>query len=75
MLTPSYNEIVGKVSKHESMSVDMENRYVVIIAAAKRARQIIDGQDALVKGISIKKPVTISVNEMHQDKLIISKNV
>jgi len=45
-----------------------ESRYTIIVAAAKRARQLLDGEIPLVKGES-SKPVTIALEELNAGKL------
>lgn len=44
------------------------NRYTAIVAAAKRARQLIDGAPPLVEIESI-KPVTIAIEELKAGKV------
>jgi len=46
------------------------SRYTIVIAAAKRARQLIEGDEALCKTDS-DKPVSIAVTEMSKGKLLI----
>ena len=46
------------------------SRYSLVIATAKRARQIADGDEPLVSCES-KKPVTIALNEIADGKIII----
>ncbi|HBC96993.1 MAG TPA: DNA-directed RNA polymerase subunit omega [Clostridium sp.] len=46
----------------------VNNRYALITIVAKRARQLIDGDEPLVD-IDSTKPVTIAINEVYQ-KLI-----
>ncbi len=53
MLYPSINEIRTKA----------DSRYTIVILAAKRARDLIDGKPALVHSI-IQKPVTIATREI-----------
>ncbi|MDD2218044.1 MAG: DNA-directed RNA polymerase subunit omega, partial [Eubacteriales bacterium] len=43
-----------------------DSRYTLVIMAAKRARQIIDGKPALID-IDIDKPVSIAANEIAED--------
>lgn len=52
------------------LSVKAQGRYSLVIAAAKRARQIADGDEVYVECDS-KKPVTIAINEIAEDKIII----
>ncbi|BEP29471.1 DNA-directed RNA polymerase subunit omega [Helicovermis profundi] len=44
------------------------SRYALVIAVSKRARQLIEGDEALIETNSI-KPVTIAINEIEQDKV------
>lgn len=54
------------------LSTKAEGRYSLVIAASKRARQIADGDEVYVDCGS-KKPVTVAINEIAQDKIIIEK--
>ena len=56
MFYPSINVIKSKA----------DSRYTIVIMAAKRARDIIDGKPSLVDE-SIKKPVSIAANEIAMD--------
>ena len=56
MFYPSINVIKSKA----------DSRYTIVIMAAKRARDIIDGKPSLVDE-SIKKPVSIAANEIAAD--------
>ena len=47
----------------------MLSRYTIIIAAAKRARQIVDGSEPLISNIKVDKPVSIAVNELYDSKI------
>lgn len=58
MLYPSINELLDKV----------DSRYTLVVVAAKRARQLIDGQEAKVEPYS-KKPVSIATQEIFEEKL------
>ncbi|OPJ56902.1 DNA-directed RNA polymerase subunit omega [Alkalithermobacter paradoxus] len=58
MLYPSVNDLLTKV----------DNRYTLVVAVAKRARQLIDGDPKLVKVKEI-KPVSIATYEMNEGKL------
>ena len=46
----------------------MLSRYTIIIAAAKRARQIVDGSEPLIN-IKVDKHVSIAVNELYDSKI------
>ena len=58
MLYPSINEIRKKV----------DIRYTLVITAAKRARDLIDGKPALTE-TAIDKPVSIAAHEIAEDLL------
>ena len=58
MLKPAINELIAIT----------ESRYALVIGTAKRARQIIDGEERLTsKGKN--KPVSIAVNEIYENKI------
>lgn len=46
----------------------VDNRYMLIIATSKRARQIVEGSTPLVN-IEDKSPVTIASNEIEEGKV------
>lgn len=56
MLYPSINLIRQKA----------DSRYTLVILAAKRARDIIDGKPKLTE-VDIEKPVSIAANEIAED--------
>jgi len=58
MINPSIVDLLKKV----------ENRFTLVTMTAKRARQLIEGEEPLVK-ITSNKPVTISINEINQDTI------
>lgn len=75
MMHPSYTELLGVLGDQETLDKSMLSRYTIIIAAAKRARQIVDGSDVLVSNVKVDKPVSIAVNELYNSKIqIISHN-
>lgn len=58
MLNPSINDLMKKV----------DSRYTLVVAAAKRAREIVEGDDRLVQ-VESNKPVTIATHEIGEDKI------
>jgi DNA-directed RNA polymerase subunit omega len=56
MLYPSINEIRKKA----------DSRYTLVILAAKRARDIIEGKPKLTE-VDIERPVSIAANEIAED--------
>lgn len=70
MLHPSYTDLLKVVnSEVEPGETPVVNsRYSIVMATAKRARQIIAGDEALVdeKG---KKPLSIAVDELNEGRI------
>lgn len=71
MLRPAYLEVMDSIDKRGHIDQDLRSRYIVVIAAAKRARQLIDGAEPQTNSV-IKKDVSIAVQEIYQNKLDIS---
>ena len=75
MIHPSYTELIDVLSKQEGLDDSMLSRYTSIIAAAKRAREIVDGSEPLIDDVKVDKPVSIAVNELYNSKIkIVSHN-
>lgn len=70
MLRPSYAELMDILNK-EGDGNNVKSRYTIVIAAAKRARQLIDGHEPIIDEESIKvdKAMSIAVEEMYQGKI------
>lgn len=70
MLHPSYTEIMevvnGDIEPGEQPIV--QSRYSIVLATAKRARQIIDGDEAMAKA-SNNKPLSAAVQEVYEGKV------
>lgn len=45
------------------------DRYSLVVITSKRARQLIDGEEALVKA-GLQKPLTVAINELDQGKVL-----
>lgn len=45
-----------------------DSRYTLVVAAAKRARQLVEGSPPLIK-TNTDKPVTIALQEIGEDKI------
>lgn len=51
-----------------------DSKYSLVIAAARRARELVDGEPALIDDEPFyQKWVTIALNEINEDKVIISR--
>ncbi|MCM1160860.1 MAG: DNA-directed RNA polymerase subunit omega [Roseburia sp.] len=70
MLHPSYTELIQVVnSEVESGEPKVVNsRYSIVMATAKRARQIIGGDEPMVKAGGI-KPLSAAVAELNEGKI------
>lgn len=75
MLHPSYIDLINTVNSTvpEGEESLVESRYSIVIAAAKRARQLIGGQDPMVKMSPGKKPLSMAVEELYSGKLKLSR--
>ena len=63
MLYPSINELRKKA----------DSKYTLVILAAKRARDIIDGKPLLYEEGDEEKPVSAAANEIAQDYITYSR--
>ena len=70
MLHPSYSDLMKVVnSEVEPGEAKVVNsRYSIVMATAKRARQIISGDEPLVNGAG-KKPLSVAVEELNESKI------
>lgn len=57
----------------KDLLVKVDSKYTLVVAVAKRARQLVDGQPKLTKTIS-NKPVTVAVNEIAEGKIGYERN-
>ncbi len=72
MIHPSYVELMKVVNKDSDNIGEMpvvNSRYSIVIASAKRARQIIAGAEPLVDDAEGKKPLSIAVEELYDQKV------
>ncbi|AVM69649.1 DNA-directed RNA polymerase subunit omega [Lachnospiraceae bacterium oral taxon 500] len=67
MLHPSYSDLMTVINARND-DINLKSRYSIIIAAAKRARQLVDE-----KGLLDKKAISVSVEELYQGKINIKK--
>ena len=70
MLHPSYSDLMKVVnSEVEPGEAKVVNsRYSIVMATAKRARQLISGDKALVKGDSL-KPLSVAAEELNEGQI------
>ena len=68
MLRPSYSELMDSIRRGDGLDARVPSRYTVVLAAAKRARQITDGANPLTYAPT-DRAVSIAVKEMNEGKL------
>ncbi len=70
MLHPSYSDLMEVVNSDvtEGEQPVVQSRYSIVLATAKRARQIVSGEKPLVGGKG-KKPLSIAVEELYKGKI------
>ena len=70
MLQPSYTDLINVVNKEVEQGEQpvVQSRYSIVIATAKRARQLIAGEEAEVR-IKSKKPLSIAIDELYKSKV------
>ena len=71
MLHPSYTDLIEAVNKEteEGEANTINSRYSIVMAAAKRAREIIDGAEPMVAVKNVDKPLSVAIDEMNQSKI------
>ena len=71
MLHPSYTDLMKVVNKdvEEGDTKVVNSRYSIVMATAKRARQLIDGDVPLVKTKDGEKPLSIAIDELNNGQL------
>ncbi len=70
MIHPSYSDLMEVVNSEVEQGEHplVQSRYSIVLATAKRARQIIAGEEPLVKGEG-RKPLSVAVDELYQAKV------
>lgn len=65
MLHPSYNDLMNVVNSDVEPGEHpvVNSRYSIVLATAKRARQLIDGSQPLVDG-NYPKPLSVAIEEL-----------
>lgn len=70
MLHPSYAELIQSLNSDvvEGEAPVVNSRYSVVLAAAKRAKQIIRGSEPFCES-ACNKPLSIAVEEIYEGKV------
>lgn len=68
MIHPSYVELMKVVNHDVAIGEEpvVNSRYSIVIAAARRARQIIGGAEPSIPGSAGKKPLSVAVEELYR---------
>lgn len=71
MLHPSYSDLIEAVNNGAEGGEQpvIQSRYSIVIAASKRARELIAGEEPLIPGAAGKKPLSIAVQEIYKQKV------
>ncbi len=70
MIHPSYTDLMEVVNSDVEQGEQpvVQSRYSIVLATAKRARQIIAGEEPLVKKEGL-KPLSAAVEELYEGKV------
>lgn len=70
MLHPSYTDLMAVVNSEVEPGEQpvVQSRYSIVLATAKRARQIIAGEEPLVEKKG-RKPLSLAVDELYNSKV------
>ncbi len=73
MLHPSYTDLMKVANSGVEIGEEpvVNSRYSIVLATAKRARQIIGGEEPMIDNSSNKKPLSIAVEEVYNSKVTI----
>ncbi|MBP3719441.1 MAG: DNA-directed RNA polymerase subunit omega [Eubacterium sp.] len=71
MIHPSYSDLmeVANEGVEPGEQPVVQSRYSIVLATAKRARQIIAGDEPFIDGAEGKKPLSIAVEELYEGKI------
>lgn len=71
MLHPSYTDLMKVVNQDVEDGADkvVNSRYSIVLATAKRAREIIDGSEILVPNEAKDKPLSLAIEELNASEI------
>lgn len=71
MLHPSYSDLMEVVNKdaEEGEGKIINSRYSIVLATARRARQIIGGDEPYVEADEKSKPLSVAVDELYRGRV------
>ena len=72
MLHPSYSDLMNAVNSEtpDGEQPVVQSRYSIVMAASRRARQLVDGAETLVPDHG-NKPLSTAVEEIYSQKVTI----
>ena len=75
MLHPSYTDLMNAVNSDapDGEHPVVQSRYSIVMAASKRARQLVDGAEPLVDNVG-SKPLSTAIDEIYSQKVTIINN-
>ena len=73
MIHPSYVDLMEVVNKgvEEGETPVINSRYSIVMATAKRARQIVNGDEPMVETDPAEKPLSSAVRELNEGQISI----
>ena len=72
MIHPSYSELIQAINNNveeDDNTMMLNSRYSLVLAASKRARQLIAGAEPLVPGAAGKKPLSVAIDELYKGEV------
>ena len=69
MLRPSYSELMDIVKKSNRLDSRVTSRYTIVLAAARRARQLVNGAQPLTYAPDGDRAVSTAIKELTESKL------
>ena len=70
MLHPSYTDLMTTINNEaEGDTRTVNSRYSIVLATAKRARQLIDGDLPMVHAGDGDKPLSTAIAELNNEKI------
>lgn len=73
MLHPSYTDLMNAVNGESENAEQpvVQSRYSIVMAASKRARQLVDGAEPLADCDYTSKPLSVAIDEIYSQKVTI----
>ncbi len=68
MLRPSHAELMDVINNDSELDNKITSSYAIVIAASKRARQLVDGAVPLAEA-GTDKAVSIAINEIYESRI------